>query len=52
MGGGPGGRNTAGRLQHGGEWLVSDAWPPAWATEPSVLWLMPEGELQVQVLGV
>ncbi|MFC3999305.1 CocE/NonD family hydrolase [Nocardiopsis sediminis] len=28
MGGGPGGRNADGRLEHGGGWLTSSTWPP------------------------
>ncbi len=28
MGGGPGGRTAEGRLQHGGRWLRTAAWPP------------------------
>lgn len=28
MGGGPGTRDAAGRLQHGGRWIRSGAWPP------------------------
>ncbi|MBU6378008.1 MAG: CocE/NonD family hydrolase [Gammaproteobacteria bacterium] len=28
MGGGDGGRNSAGRLQHGGRWLRAQQWPP------------------------
>lgn len=28
MGGGPGGRDAAGRLRHGGRWRAADAWPP------------------------
>jgi putative CocE/NonD family hydrolase len=33
MGGGPGGRDEAGRLQHGGRWRAEAAWPPAASRE-------------------
>lgn len=29
MGGGAGSANTSGRLQHGGQWMKSDSWPPS-----------------------
>jgi putative CocE/NonD family hydrolase len=33
MGGGNGGKNVDGRLQHGGRWLHSPSWPPAQTSE-------------------
>lgn len=33
MGGGTGDRDAAGRLQHGGNWISFDAWPPSQSSE-------------------
>lgn len=43
MGGGSG-RRVRGRLDHGGEWLQADSWPPR-GTEDLELWLGARGEL-------
>ena len=44
MGGGPGGRDAAGRLRHGGSWFEASAWPPPEA-KPITLLLGPDGTL-------
>jgi putative CocE/NonD family hydrolase len=44
MGGGSGGR-VRGRLDHGGEWLESDVWPPRGLTERE-MWLGARGDLR------
>ena len=45
MGGGPGGRDAQGRLQHGGEWREAESFKEA-HTEPMVLYLHGEGRLR------
>jgi putative CocE/NonD family hydrolase len=44
MGGGSGGKDGAGRLQHGGRWRESDSWPPQ-GVIPQLLYLHASGEL-------
>jgi putative CocE/NonD family hydrolase len=44
MGGGSGGRDEAGRLQHGGRWRESDSWPPQGVVQ-QLLYLHASGEL-------
>ena len=44
MGGGPGDRNAAGRMRHGGEWMTFATWPPP-ASVPTSFYLHDKGEL-------
>jgi hypothetical protein len=44
MGGGPGTRDDAGRVRHGGFWIESATWPPA-ETRPMALHLRADGAL-------
>lgn len=44
MGGGPGGRDGAGRLRHGGRWCQARTWPPEGTCE-TALFLQPAGLL-------
>lgn len=47
MGGGPGTRGADGRLQHGGRWLRTDAWPPR-AARDTPWYLHADGRLAPQ----
>ncbi|MBM3523838.1 MAG: CocE/NonD family hydrolase [Alphaproteobacteria bacterium] len=48
MGGGPGGRDRAGRLRHGGAWRDFASWPPPEA-RPTDFHLHADGRLDVQL---
>jgi uncharacterized protein len=45
MGGGKGGKNHHGRLQHGGDWQAANSWPPA-AAVTEILFLHADGRLE------
>jgi putative CocE/NonD family hydrolase len=50
MGGGDGGRTFEGKLNHGGEWLALDTWPPP-AARPARYYLRDSGSLSPTAPG-